>query len=107
MLMDMVGGIELELRDHLGEMLVGFGIQILKRALAYGPLSRDPEYFNDDENFSYVMSQTLHLQHALVTQMHKLSQVEAGRCTHAWRGHACMHACMHVCIGPAVVGSAR
>ena len=35
MLMDMVTGIELELRDHLGESHFNYGISILKRALAY------------------------------------------------------------------------
>ena len=72
MLMDMVSGIELELRDNLGEELTGYGIAVLQRALAYGPLSKDPEWFNDDENFAYVMQQTLQLQHAVVTQIKKL-----------------------------------
>lgn len=35
--------------------------------------SQDPEWFNDDENFSDVMQQTLHLQHAVVSQIHKLN----------------------------------
>ena len=73
MLMDMVGGIELELRDTLGDHLIGLGVSILQRALRYGPLSKDPEWFNDDENFSHVMQQTLHLQHALVSHIHKLT----------------------------------
>merc|ERR1719247_2903179 len=42
MLLDMVSGIELEMRDALGDSLVNLGISILKKALHYGPLSRDP-----------------------------------------------------------------
>ena len=49
MLLDMISGIELELRDALGEAHIAYGLNILKRALAYGPLSRDVEWFNDDE----------------------------------------------------------
>ena len=73
MLMDMISGIELELRDHLGESLVGFGIAVLKRALTYGPLSKDPEWFNNDDNFANVMAQTLQLQQAVVTQIQKFN----------------------------------
>ena len=54
------------MRDQLGASLIGFGLSILKRALAYGPLSRDPEWFNDDENFAVGMQQTLQLQQAIV-----------------------------------------
>jgi hypothetical protein len=52
MLMDMVSGIELELRDALGNDKFTFGMGVLRRALAYGPFTRDPEWFNDDENVS-------------------------------------------------------
>jgi len=69
----MISGIELELRDHLGESLVGFGIAVLKRALTYGPLSKDPEWFNNDDNFANVMAQTLQLQQAVVTQIQKFN----------------------------------
>jgi len=72
MLLDMIAGIELELRDHLGDHLIHFGIAVLNKALTYGPLSKDPEWFNDDENFAFVMQQTLSLQHAVVTQINKL-----------------------------------
>jgi len=74
MLLDMCEGIELEMRDALGEELVHVGIKLLKRALAYGPLARDPEWFNDDENFAYVMQQTLYLQHGLVTEVNRLNR---------------------------------
>ena len=36
MLLDMVSGIELELRDHLGDHLIHFGIAVLNKALRYG-----------------------------------------------------------------------
>ena len=45
---------------------MSFASHLLKRALSYGPLSNDPEWFNDDENFSAVMQQTLHLQHDIM-----------------------------------------
>jgi hypothetical protein len=51
MLLDMAAGIELEMRDSLGEELFKLGIRLLTKALQYGPLARDPEWFNDDENF--------------------------------------------------------
>ena len=73
MLLDMTAGIELEMRDALGEGMVKFGISILKRALEYGPLSRDVEWFNDDENFAHVMQQTLYLQHGIVSEVQRLS----------------------------------
>lgn len=50
MLLDMVAGMELEMRDALGDSLVDFGLGVLKKALSYGPLTRDPDWFNDDEN---------------------------------------------------------
>jgi hypothetical protein len=84
MLMDMVSGIELELRDQLGEQLFFFGRSLLQRALAYGPLSKDPEWFNDDENFSYVMQQVLHLQHGLVSQIHRLHVEEPELSLRGW-----------------------
>jgi hypothetical protein len=93
MLLDMISGIELELRDHLGEQLIGFGISVLQKALAYGPLKRDPEWFNDDENFSFVMQQTLQLQHAVVTQIQKLNvdapelNLKGWKCVSARRTH--------------------
>ena len=49
------------MRDALGEDLVKLGIRLLRKALDYGPLARDPEWFNDDENFAYCMQQTLYL----------------------------------------------
>lgn len=48
MLMDMVSGIELEMRDALGDGLVTYGIGVLRKALAWGPFTKDPEWFNDE-----------------------------------------------------------
>jgi len=42
--------------------------------LRYGPLSRDPEWFNDDENFAHVMQQTLYLQHGIVNEISRLNK---------------------------------
>jgi len=72
MLLDMLSGIELEMRDALGEENVGFGVRVLRKAMSYGPLSHDPEWFNDDENFAHVMQQTLFLQRGIVTEVKKL-----------------------------------
>jgi len=69
MLLDMKDGIELEMRDSLGEDHVRLGIRLLNKALSYGPLSRDPEWFNDDENFAECMQQTLYLQHGIVSEI--------------------------------------
>ena len=52
---------------------------------SYGPLGKDPEFFNNDENFSYVMQQTLHLQQALVTEMHRLSTDKPELSLRGWR----------------------
>ena len=46
MLMDMTSGIELEVRDALDPALATQGIKILNKALAYGPLSCSPDWFN-------------------------------------------------------------
>ena len=85
MLMDMVSGIELEMRDALGDSLVEFGIALLKRALAYGPLTKDPEWFNDDENFAQVMQQTLQLQHGVVTQINRLHAATTELNLRSWK----------------------
>ena len=85
MLMDMVSGIELEMRDSLGESLVGFGIGVLKKALAYGPLTKDPEWFNDDENFAMTMSQTLQLQHGIVKEISRLSSATTDLNLKGWK----------------------
>ena len=73
MLLDMSEGIELEMRDALGEDLVKLGIRVLNKALAYGPLSKDPEWFNDDENFAHCMQQTLYLQHGITSEIKRLN----------------------------------
>ena len=73
MLLDMTAGIELEMRDALGEGMVKFGIAVLKKALLYGPLSKDVEWFNDDENFALVMQQVLYLQHGIVSECSRLA----------------------------------
>ena len=73
MLLDMTAGIELEMRDALGADSVKLGIRILNKALQYGPLSRDVEWFNDDENFAHVMQQTLYLQHGITTEIKRFS----------------------------------
>ena len=80
MLLDMTSGIELEMRDSLGEDLVKIGIKLLKKALEYGPLARDPEWFNDDENFAHCMQQTLYLQHGIVHEIKNLNTDAASKC---------------------------
>ena len=72
MLLDMTEGIKLEMRDALGPELIKPGTQLLVKALEYGPLSKDPEWFNDDENFARVMQQTLYLQHGIVKEIDRL-----------------------------------
>ena len=72
MLMDMCNGIELELRDVLEVKYANYAIKVLNHALQFGPLSKDTEWFNDDENFAWVMSSTLHLQHLITTTVTKL-----------------------------------
>ena len=84
MLLDMVIGIQLEMRDQLSAGLINLGLSILKHALGYGPLSKDPEWFNDDENFSAVMQQTLMLQHAVVSQIQKLADDRPEICLKGW-----------------------
>ena len=44
-------------------------IRLLHQALSYGPLSHDPEWFNDDANFAAAMEQKLYLQHGSVEQV--------------------------------------
>ena len=61
------------MRDALGEDLVKLGIRVLNKALAYGPLSKDPEWFNDDENFAHCMQQTLYLQHGITSEIKRLN----------------------------------
>ena len=73
MLMDMCTGIELEIRDAVDIKLGQLAVDILQRALLFGPLSKDTEWFNDDENFAQVMASTLRLQHALLSELPKLS----------------------------------
>jgi len=84
MLLDMCEGIELEMRDALGAELVHVGIRLLKRALEYGPLSRDPEWFNDDENFAHVMQQTLYLQHGIVHEVARLNKDDPNLPLRGW-----------------------
>ena len=73
MLMDMCSGIELELRDALDLKLGNLAVNILQRSLLFGPFSHDTEWFNDDENFAQVMSSTLRLQSAMLTNVPKLA----------------------------------
>lgn len=46
MLMDMMTGIELELRDLLDPKLATFAIRLLSQAMHFGPLSNHTEWFN-------------------------------------------------------------
>lgn len=47
-------------------------MRILKKALEYGPYAFEPSWFNNDDNFAKVMSETLYLQRALVNEVAKL-----------------------------------
>ena len=85
MLLDMTAGIELEMRDALGESLVKLGIRVLNKALLYGPLSKDPEWFNDDENFAHVMQQTLYLQHGITSEIERLNTEAASLSFKGWK----------------------
>lgn len=74
MLMDMAKGIELELRDSIpDEALYKVALKVLRRALDYGAYSYSPEWFNNDDNFSGVMQETLYLQRTLVNEVQKLA----------------------------------
>jgi len=74
MLMDMCDGIALELRDKLEGSLGQFGVKVLNAALTFGALSKEPEWFNDDKNFSDVMSSSLHMQQEILHTAYKLHQ---------------------------------
>ena len=73
MLLDMAAGIELEMRDALDVKLGQLAVDILQRALLFAPLSKDTDWFNDDENFAQVMASTLRLQHVLLQEVSKLA----------------------------------
>ncbi|KOO33679.1 ankyrin repeat protein [Chrysochromulina tobinii] len=74
MIRDILDGIELEMRDSLGEENVYFGIRLMRKAMNYGPLSNDPDWFNDDENFALVMQQTLYLQRGINVELKRLKE---------------------------------
>ena len=75
MLMDMVDGFELEVRDALTPKeegggtvknvipgskeaaLADMGVSVLKQGLTKGPLSHDPEWFNKDDNYATAVQQ--------------------------------------------------
>jgi len=77
MLMDMVDGFELEVRDALTPKddggatqkqvlpgskeaaLADMGVAVLKQGLTKGPLSHDPEWFNKDDNYATAVQQAL------------------------------------------------
>jgi hypothetical protein len=50
MLMDMAAGIELELRDSLGEANYPLARKILRKALEFGAYMYPPEWFNNDDD---------------------------------------------------------
>ena len=113
MLLDMTSGIELEMRDALGEDLVKVGIRILNKSLNYGPLAKDPDWFNDDENFAHVMQQTLYLQHGIVSEISRLAADNSHLSLRGWSmsgpsrmlllsGWAIIH--MHTCMHAAPLG---
>ena len=72
MLMDMAAGIELELRDSLGEANYPLARKILRKALEFGAYMYPPEWFNNDDNFSKVMQETLYLQRTLTNEISQL-----------------------------------
>jgi hypothetical protein len=75
MIMDMAKGIEFELREILGDTpLLRTAIQILRKALEYGAFRKSPEWFNDDDNFSQVLNETLYLQRMLVTEIKRMDK---------------------------------
>jgi len=69
MLMDMAAGIELELREGLGEATYPLARKILRKALEYGAYAYPPEWFNNDDNFAKVMQETLYLQRTLINEI--------------------------------------
>lgn len=75
MIMDMAKGIEFELRETLGDTpLLRTAIQILRKALEYGAFRKSPEWFNNDDNFSQVLNETLYLQRMLVTEIKRMDK---------------------------------
>jgi len=72
MLMDMAAGIELELRESLSEVPYKLARRILRKALEYGAYTYPPEWFNNDDNFSKVMQETLYLQRTLTNEIETL-----------------------------------
>ena len=53
---------------------VHFSIRLMRKAMNYGPLSIDPDWFNDDENFALVMQQTLYLQRGINVKLKRLKE---------------------------------
>ena len=92
MLMDMVDGFELEVRDALTPKddggatqkqvlpgskeaaLADMGVAVLKQGLTKGPLSHDPEWFNKDDNYATAVQQALDLQLDVVPFVHLLAK---------------------------------
>jgi len=76
MLMDMAAGIELEIRrspeDVLSADLIPPAVKMLEQALKAGALDHPTEWFNDDDNFSRVLQETLYLQRALIADVSRL-----------------------------------
>ena len=73
MLMDMAHGIELELRDGLRERgLVDVALRIMRKAMEHGAYTFPPDWFNNDDNFARVMSETLYLQRTLINEVGRL-----------------------------------
>jgi len=67
--MDMASGIELELREALGEATYPFARKILRKALDHGAYTYPPEWFNNDDHFAKVMQETLYLQRTLTNEI--------------------------------------
>ena len=74
MLMDMARGIELEIKEALKtqERLIEPATRILRKAIAYGALNQEPEWYNNDDNFAKVMQETLYLQRTLISEVKAL-----------------------------------
>lgn len=76
MLMDMAYGIELELRDMLkgDKAAERLALNILRKAMDYFYRNYSLEWFNNDDNFSRVMTQTLFLKNTLLNELGRLEK---------------------------------
>jgi len=71
-LMDMKDGMKMEVEKALSDRVADVGCKILSKAIEWGHLQQNPDWFNNDDNFASAVQQALGVKQGVIKAASKL-----------------------------------